>query len=91
MARIFIKRKDAPLIVGNEIAKKVKISWTDETVPRDKFLSIGSLWAGTYGDIKDVELDIEKKPEKPVPIISPEEKERIIAKGRAYLNTLKGL
>jgi hypothetical protein len=65
MAFINIIGRKEPVKVSNEIARVAKKRWLGEenTAPADKddILDLGDTWAGKYGQIKSIELEIEKK------------------------------
>lgn len=56
MAKIIIKRREDPIFIENERAERLRSKWLDENTPRSDLVSLGD-WAGTYGDIKSVEIE----------------------------------
>lgn len=65
MAFINIIGRKEPVKVSNDIARVAKKRWLGEenTPPADKddILDLGDAWAGKYGQIKSIELEIERK------------------------------
>lgn len=75
-----IGRKD-PVKVNNQDARIIKKIWLgDEKTPpadKDRPLDLGDVWAGKYGQIRNVELEPEYKPkpeDKPEPELTEEQK-----------------
>jgi hypothetical protein len=62
MAKIFIKGRNEPLEVQNEIAKQVKHRWCGDVstgagkAEKSDIVDLGD-WAGEYGQIRCIELD----------------------------------
>lgn len=61
MAKITIKRKIDPIMLSDEKAKKLKEKWGSK--PKDARVDLGD-WAGTYGDIANIEISQSGTPSK---------------------------
>lgn len=63
MAKIFIKGRREPIEVPYQTAKHVKKNWLGlegmDKRAKDDALDLGDAYAGTYGEIKGIELQVE--------------------------------
>jgi hypothetical protein len=59
MALICVTGRRDPIEISNERAKVLKAKWLDETTPKDKKVDLG-VWSGTYGQIKTIEITVER-------------------------------
>lgn len=84
MALIFIKGKSDPIRVSNQTGRGIKKIWLgdDNVEPADtnRKLDLGDAWAGVYGQIKSIEIEIDyrkvEKPSEPEPELTEAQKER---------------
>ena len=60
MALICVTGRRDPIEISNDRAKVLKEKWLDEKTPKDKRLDL-DIWAGTYGQIKTIELTSERR------------------------------
>lgn len=74
MALVHIKKRQDPIVISNERARKIKVmrfgteanDYKDALDPRE-LIDLGDLWAGEIGEIKGIELTPDSKP---APIMS---------------------